>query len=148
MGDEFPWMPIALDEMGVTETPGTGNTPRIVEYLRSTTIGAGLAGRDATPWCSAFVNWCLKRAGVQGTNSAAARSWLHWGEGIATPRRGCIVVFSRDAGGHVAFFMNATPDWILVLGGNQGDRVSIGKYASHRLLEYRVPSVAPVKHVP
>jgi uncharacterized protein (TIGR02594 family) len=132
-------MNVALAEMGVTETPGAGNTPRVLEYLRSTNVDIGMAALDATPWCSGFVNWCVKRAGLVGTNSAAARSWLQWGVPLTVPRRGCIVVFSRDAGGHVAFFMRAEGEQLLVLGGNQADRVSVAPYHSTRLLGYRLP---------
>lgn len=135
--EEYPWMPIALGEMGVAETPGVGNTPRVLEYLYSTHLDPGMAGLDSTPWCSAFVNWCVKRSGHVGTNSAAARSWLHWGSALGVPRRGCVTVFSRDAGGHVAFFVRAELDKIWVLGGNQHDRVTVASYPSHRLLGYR-----------
>jgi uncharacterized protein (TIGR02594 family) len=140
--EEFPWLPIALAEMDVAETPGSGNTPRVLEYLRSTNVDIGMAGLDATPWCSGFVNWCVKRSGHVGTNSAAARSWLHWGSALGVPRRGCIVVFSRDAGGHVGFFLKLEGDRIFVLGGNQHDKVSVAPYPSSRLLGYRGPTLA------
>lgn len=139
--EEFPWMTIALREMGVKETPGTGNNPRVVAYLRSTSLDADMAAKDATPWCSAFVNWCVEGCGIPGSNSAAARSWLTWGQVLTVPRRGCIAVFSRDGGGHVAFFMGISSelDQILVLGGNQGDEVSVRGYDKSRLLGYRLP---------
>lgn len=132
-------MPVALAEMGVAETPGVGNTPRVLEYLRSTSVDIGMASLDSTPWCSGFVNWCVRRSGHLGTNSAAARSWLHWGVALGVPRRGCIVVFSRDVGGHVAFFVRLEGDQIWVLGGNQHDKVTMASYPSHRLLGYRGP---------
>jgi len=138
--EEFPWMPLALSEMGVTEAPGGGNNPRVVEYLHSTDLDRGLAALDSTPWCSGFVNWCVEKSGFAGSNSAAARSWLHWGTSVAVPRRGCISVFSRDGGGHVAFYVRSEGEQHLVLGGNQGDQVSIRGYAKNRLLDFRVPS--------
>jgi uncharacterized protein (TIGR02594 family) len=139
--EEFPWMPIALHEMGVKETPGAGNNPRVVAYLRSTSLDADQAAQDATPWCSAFVNWCVEGCGIPGTNSAAARSWLTWGRAVAVPRRGCIAVFSRGTGGHVAFYvgMSTALAQILVLGGNQTDCVCISGYEKSRLLGYRLP---------
>jgi uncharacterized protein (TIGR02594 family) len=135
--EEFPWMPVALSELGTTEEPGDDSNPRVVEYLRSTSLGHAMASDDATPWCSAFVNWCLERVGVVGTGSAAARSWLHWGQRLALPRRGCIAVFSRDGGGHVGFFIRYTSGGILVLGGNQGNQVSQRTYDTSRLLGFR-----------
>ena len=140
--EEFPWMPIAMSEKGVRETPGTGNTPRVLEYLRSTDLEHELASEDSTPWCSGFVNWCVEKSGYAGTNSAAARSWLSWGKEIARPRRGCVAVFQRGKlGGHVAFYLSKgqTGAGIDVLGGNQGDRVSVDCYDVNLLLGYRVP---------
>ena len=141
--EEFPWMPIALAEMGVREFPGTGDNPRIVEYLRSTTLGGPSWSEDETPWCSAFVNWCVERAGFEGTDSAWARSWLTWGKKLTTPRRGCIAVFQRDVDkGHVAFFVGETAKEIRVLGGNQSDAVNESAYLKTALLGYRLPGQA------
>ena len=137
--EEFPWMPIALSELGVKEVPGGGNNARIVEYLQSTDLDRGLADQDATPWCSGFVNWCVEKAGFAGSNSASARSWLHWGKSLAVPRRGCITVFTRDGGGHVAFYVRSEGAEHLVLGGNQSDQVNIAGYARGRVLGFRAP---------
>src|SRR5689334_20919901 len=44
---ELPWMKIAEAEMerGVKELPGSQQNERILEYLRSTTLGKGLASQ-------------------------------------------------------------------------------------------------------
>lgn len=136
------WYDIACREMdtGVDEIPGRDNhNPRIVEYHQVTTLKAT---NDETPWCSSFVNWCIMKAGVPGTRSAAARSWLRWGVKHTEPRRGCVVVFSRPpspTSGHVAFFVNRRRNRIHVLGGNQSDQVNIASYSEDRLLGYRWP---------
>ncbi|MGE5249518.1 MAG: TIGR02594 family protein [Bacteroidota bacterium] len=145
--EEYPWMRIARQEMGVRETPGAGNNPRVVEYLKATSnLGAAARSRDETPWCSAFVNWCLKQAGIEGTRSALARSWLDWGEPVQTPRPGCIVVFSRERiFGHVGFYLGESDAGIKVLGGNQQDeatgiyQVSEKYYLKSALLGFRLP---------
>eukprot|EP01156_Anaeramoeba_ignava_P011257 Anaeramoba_ignava/a482504_22.p5 GENE.a482504_22~~a482504_22.p5 ORF type:complete len:143 (+),score=5.17 a482504_22:255-683(+) len=76
---DAPWFKIALEEMwaGVTEIRGRKHNPRIIEYHKSTTLRAS---NDETAWCSSFVNWCIEQAGLKGTDSAAARSWLKWGK--------------------------------------------------------------------
>lgn len=138
--EEFPWMPVAFAEIGIKEFPGTGDNPRIIEYLQSTNLGSPHNSQDETPWCSAFANWCVERSGFEGTDSAWARSWLNWGQKIDTPKRGCIVVFSRgNSFGHVAFYIGQTSTQIEVLGGNQSNEVNISKYDKSRLLGYRVP---------
>lgn len=138
--EEFPWMSIALAEQGVKEYPGDRDNPRIVEYLKSTNLGAPYDSDDETYWCAAFVNWCVERSRYEGTDSAWARSWLNWGRKADAPRRGCIVVFSRGASsGHVGFYIGETHTQIKVLGGNQSDAVNISNYAKSKLLGYRLP---------
>jgi uncharacterized protein (TIGR02594 family) len=138
--EEFPWMPIALPEMGTKEYAGAADNPRIVEYLSSTNLGPGDQANDETPWCSAFVNWCVEKAGYEGTDSAWAKSWLTWGENLAKPRRGCIAVFKREGGGgHVGFYIGKASSGIKILGGNQSDEVNISIRPASKLLGYRVP---------
>jgi len=146
-GEDFPWMTIAEQEKGVSEVPGSGNNPRVLEYLQSTTnIDRSATSKDETPWCSGFVNWCLEQAGYERTKNALARSWLNWGQGISMPRRGCIVVFQREKKfGHVGFYLEETETHIKVLGGNQQNletkifEVSEKYYPKSELLGYRIP---------
>lgn len=130
-----PWLVAALGELGVREVPGPRDNPRIREYHAET--GAGEAP-DEVPWCSSLVNWSLARAGLRGTRSKTARSWLTWSRGItiAEPRRGAIVVFERGAypAGHVAFELDGHGDEILVIGGNQGNAVTERVYPVNSLL--------------
>lgn len=154
------WYKIAMGEIGVHELGGAQDNPRIQEYLSTTTMGMTTRLHDETAWCSAFVNWCLTQAGIKGTRSAAARSWLAWGQPLPAPRFGCIVVFSRDnagpTSGHVAFYAQAlvqaqakagrsmpppktVPKSCIVLGGNQNNMVCAAPYAIARVLGYRWP---------
>ena len=109
------------------------------EYHAST---AGGPDHDAVPWCASFVNWCVEQAGLKGSDSKLARSWLGWGEPINTPRPGCLVVLERGPApqGHVGFFVGATPGFVRLLGGNQGDRVSIDSFSAERVIGLRWPS--------
>lgn len=132
---------VALGELerGVREEPGPPASPRIAEYLR----GVGQAPDDEIPWCSAFVEWCVARAGIVGTRTARARSWLSWGE--PTPARaGAVAVMWRTdpsgPQGHVGFLLDATRYDLYVLGGNQGDRVSVARFGKERILGYRQPT--------
>jgi uncharacterized protein (TIGR02594 family) len=138
--DVYPWMSIAAAEKGVKESPGNGDNPRIIEYLKSTTLGAPHNANDETKWCSAFVNWCVERAGYEGTDSAWALSWLNWGKKITTPRHGCIVVLkSGPESRHVAFYTGETATHVELLGGNQSDAVNIAKYRKTTVVGYRIP---------
>ncbi len=138
--EEFPWMPIALAEAGIKEFPGAGDNPRIVDYLRSTTLPPPMASEDETHWCSAFVNWCVERSGFEGTDSAWAKSWATWGKKLTTPRRGCVAVFKRGtSSGHVAFYLGHTATSVSIFGGNQGDAVKVITYPKSKLIGYRIP---------
>src|SRR5687767_7016109 len=77
-GDGEPrWMHFARREIGVRETGGSAHNPRIIAYHAMTSLKATT---DETAWCASFVNWCLWQAGVVGTNSAAAASFVNWGK--------------------------------------------------------------------
>ena len=62
------------------------------------------------PWCAAFVGASLAKAGIKGTNSAMATSYLNWGERVREGyKKGDVVVMSRGGGtpspgakGHIA----------------------------------------------
>ena len=137
-----PWFQIARQELksDVREITGKEDNPRIVEYHQTVSLKAK---DDETAWCSSFVNFCMKKAQVNGTNSARARSWENWGKKLDQPVTGCIAVFERPAGGsaagHVGFFISEENGKIQLLGGNQGNKVSIAPQKISRLLSYRWP---------
>lgn len=131
------WMAVAKAEIGVKEVAGSGNNPRILEYHSATTLNAKM---DEVAWCAAFVNWVLKQVGIQGTDVAAARAFLSWGEEISEPEYGCIVVLKRGKQawqGHVGFVVGEKAHTIMVLGGNQADSVCIREYPKSDVLGYR-----------
>lgn len=139
---EAEWMDIARAEIGVKEYAGEADNPDVVKYLKSVeALSRSDQRNDETAWCSAFVNWCIEQAGLPGTNSAAARSWLEWGTEIQEPEEGCIVVLWRDSPeswkGHVGFFIKENSNNIYILGGNQNDEVNISHYPKYRVLSYR-----------
>lgn len=139
---EYPWMEIARSQMGEQEIKGSDHNPAILEYLYSTTLDGPDRERDETPWCSAFVNWCLEQVGVSGTGSAWARSWLKWGieADWSNIIPGAIVVLQRGANsGHVGFFITSDDETITMLGGNQNDQVCEARFAQSRILGIRVP---------
>lgn len=143
---QFPWMEVALGEVGVRETRGAQHTPRVIEYVRSVTRGVD---DDETAWCSYFANWVMKQIGITGTRRGNARSWLTWGQEIPTsaPHYGAIAVLWRDSPsshfGHVAFFAGMEGGQMILLGGNQDSAVSLRRYPRERLLSLRWPPGFP-----
>lgn len=134
------WLEIARRNLGEREMPGPVDNPAILRFYAD--VGHGWVRHDETAWCAAFVGSCLERAGWRSTRSLRARSYLAWGEAMEAPRPGCVVVLShgRDpALGHVGFFVREQAGTIDVLGGNQGDAVSIAAFAKSRAMGYRWP---------
>jgi uncharacterized protein (TIGR02594 family) len=135
-----PWLRIARAELGQKEIAGPAANARIVQYFSATRL-APQAG-DETPWCSAFACWVMEQAGIPSPARANARSWLSWGKALTRPRLGCVVVLQRGndlSQGHVAFWVGAQKDRVLLLGGNQGNAVSVSAYPVFRVLGYRWP---------
>lgn len=135
---------IARDELtrGVHEIAGPGSNPEIDKYHGATSAGSPPRDGDATPWCSSFACWCMEQAGIRSTRRKSARSWIEWGYEISRPVLGCVVVMWRgspDSGsGHVGYFMGYDArGWLLILGGNQGNSVSVRAYAPSRVVSYR-----------
>ena len=131
---------IALSEFGVAEIVGKVDNPEVLKYFNDLGFD-GATLKDETAWCSAFANWVAQEAGCQISCKLNARSWLDVGVETKTPEKGDIVVLWRGSKtswkGHVGFFIRETSRYIYVLGGNQGNRVSIQAYYKSRLLQYR-----------
>ena len=129
-------MQLAGQQMGLNEN--TQNAA-LQEYMANGGVNLDPA---VTAWCAAFVNASLGQVGMQGTGSNMARSFENWGQPVDTPQRGDLAVFHRngaDSGfGHVGFFEGYDENGqIRVLGGNQGDSVSISSYSPSELLGFR-----------
>jgi uncharacterized protein (TIGR02594 family) len=135
--EECPWMPIALAELGVREIPGAKHTPRIIEYMMSTTLPNANKLPDETDWCACFVSWCMVQAGVEGIHSALVNPWLNWGEPLAEPRRGCVAIFNW---GHIGFYIGESGPYVRSIGGNQSQAVWISSYDRTKVLAYRMPA--------
>ncbi|WP_024479437.1 TIGR02594 family protein [Cellulophaga baltica] len=132
---------VASAEIGVREVSGTRSNPQILKYAEE----AGFTNykSDESAWCSLFANWVAYKAGLERTNSLAARSWLNVGIPIEHAEPGDVVVFwreSRDSWkGHVGFFHGFSDDGsrVYCLGGNQGNQVSITAKPVSKVLGYR-----------
>lgn len=133
----------ALEKSGVAEVPGPESNPAIMAMFEA--AGADWVKGDDTPWCGATVAWCIKLAGLAlPAEPLRARGWSEYGAKLDKPRPGCIVVLERGANpeqGHVGFVESFTDDALHVLGGNQGDKVSIATFPRSKAVAYRWPDV-------
>lgn len=133
------WLAIAREDLGIAETPGKETTPTIRRWL----IELGAWWRDdETPWCGVAVAHWMREAGLQiPKHYYRARAWLEWGTILSAPTLGCVAVFDRRGGGHVGLVVGRASRFndLLVIGGNQGNRVSIAAFPRERVLGYRWP---------
>lgn len=129
--------------LGMKELPGALSNPAIMAMLQ---LDQAWPADDSVAWCSAFVNYIAHLLELPRSRSLAARSWTEIGAPISLDQavRGRdIVVFTRagtpksphkDAAGnwlsgHVAIYdSQLIARRIAVLGGNQGDAVSIAMF--------------------
>lgn len=142
MGDtsrEPSWLVNARQYIGVHETAGPQTNPTIAKFLTEAHI-VGIHD-DETPWCATFVSACLEEFQIRSTRSAWARSYEKWGQRMAGPSVGAIVVFERGpSSGHVGFVAGRdNAGHLMVLGGNQGDMVKLSPFNLGRVLGYRWP---------
>jgi uncharacterized protein (TIGR02594 family) len=129
------------------EINGPRHNPLILQWWKD--IKRGGIKDDETPWCAAYVGAMLERTGIRSTRFEGASSYLNWGVPLNEPVYGCIVVFTRQGGGHVGFVVGKTESGnLLVLGGNQSDAVNIKAFALDRVSGYRWPINEPLSQKP
>ncbi len=136
------WIDLARSFIGITEIHGSQHNPEILQFWRD--IKRGGIKDDETPWCAALLGAVLERSGIPSSRFGSARSYLKWGIPLQQPVYGCVVVLTRNGGGHVGFVVSrASNGHLLVLGGNQGDEVSIKAFPLDRVAGYRWPAGEP-----
>ena len=143
---------IARGYLGTRELKGSADNPKIMEMYRA--VGHDWVEHDEVAWCAAFVGNCLEKAGIPSTRKLNARSYLTWGEKVASveqAQEGDVVVFTRGAKsseGHVAFFLKTAGTQVEVLGGNQSDGVTVARYPKARVIGIRRALAASVQARP
>ena len=142
---EPAWLTLARGDLGVVEGVGKSNNPKVVRFFAD----AGFAGvkDDAVAWCAASVGAWLARAGRKPSGSLAARSYEAWGVGLAEPRLGCIGVKRRGSSswqGHVGIVVGASRDKVFMVGGNQGDAVTVAAFPRSEFTGFRWPADVPL----
>ncbi len=141
------WLSYARTFTGLQEVPGKTHAPQIQRWLRGM---RAWWDDDETPWCGVFVDGIFRDLNLPTVkNGFRARAWLDWGTPIVKPTIGCVVVFNggakRPGAGHVGFIAGADARGrLMVLGGNQGNAVTVAPFERARVLGYRWPSVEPL----
>jgi uncharacterized protein (TIGR02594 family) len=138
------WLTAARKLVGTREAAGPANSPTIMGWAKR--LGTKVLGiaynADSVPWCGLFVAHTMSLAGLPAAHIAVrASAWANYGKPCG-PCPGAILVFKREGGGHVGFYVSEDRDNYHVLGGNQSDNVTITKIAKARCVAIRWPAVA------
>ncbi len=136
--------------VGVKEVPGSDSNPQVLAFLK---LDQSWPGGDDVPWCSAFANYIAWLLRLPRSKNLAARSWLAIGRAVRIDEAAVgfdVIVLKRGGGdqpgpevlaapGHVGFFagLEGNGARVLVLGGNQGDQVSVAPFPADRVLGVR-----------
>ncbi len=133
---------LAQREIGVSETSGNNESPRIKQYRTAT------AGAENTPgpWCAYFVSWLAREAGAPigagGNGTGYVPTLEAWGKqenrfvehGKGLPSPGDIVIFdwgSRGTADHTGIVERVEPDGTVhTIEGNASDTVMRRDYAA------------------
>ena len=147
----YPWLSIGLQYEGMREVPGPGVNAKLQNLWLGLPGGSWFwnhYGKDDSklPWCGAFMARVFLDCGIQPPKRyASALEWASWGSGLSEPTLGCVVVFSREGGGHVGIVMGADElGRLIVLGGNQRDGVCKMAFDRSRATAFRFPPGVPL----
>ena len=141
---------LAKHYIGIHEIEGDKDNPWIMAWLR---LDNAWPSHDEIAWCSAFVcaqAWVLDLPRPEAKYALRARRWLEIGTPIdleMAQARFDVVILKRglgdqgsnilDAPGHVGIYVDQDDENVTILGGNQGNRVSMASYPIERLLGVR-----------
>lgn len=137
------WLALAKSYLGLKESAGAADNARVVALY-------ALAGHpeikhDSVAWCAAFVSAVLAKAHVKNPQTLWALDYAKWGKPLDKPILGCIGVKKRNGGGgHVGFVVGANAKSIILLGGNQGDAVSVAAFPREQFVAFRWPAEVPI----
>jgi len=139
---------IARKYIGTREIPGKTHNNKLLALLNTALTYNGLKFvDDETAWCGGFVAAVLVEAGLTPVKLAVrAKSWAAYGANLRTTHLapGAILVFGREGGGHVGFYVGEDATRYYVLGGNQSNMVRVSPVLKSRLIAARWPKGLPV----
>jgi uncharacterized protein (TIGR02594 family) len=143
-GSDLPVLPWIRELKSVFGLHEVRDRARLSAWLRSD--GKTLGDHAKLPWCGDAMETAIKNAlehepflGDLGKNPYWALNWkefgVKWGLGY-----GVIGVFDRPGpGAHVGVLVGHDNDDLYVLGGNQGDTLSVVRIDKERLVATRWP---------
>lgn len=136
----------AVELYGTEEVVGPIHNPVIMGWAKETALEKVYTS-DEIPWCGLYAAIVMKRSDIPGSprpipnNPLRALSWNNFGVQVNSDNAmlGDVLTFTRNGGGHVGFYVGEDDTAFHVLGGNQGNKVSIVRINKSRLSQVRRP---------
>jgi uncharacterized protein (TIGR02594 family) len=143
---------------GTLEAPGAADNPTILSWRdeiarRYPEMAAYCANytHDSIAWCGLTIAYCMAVNGIRPVFGRTdtdrflwANAWQQFGRRLDAPQLGCVVVFTRAGGGHVALYEGEEGDNYVIRGGNQSDSVCVTRMAKTKFSGAFWPAQAAV----
>ena len=127
----------AMRYFGINEIKGKANNQTIMSWAKDVGVEKTYTS-DEVAWCGLFVAKVVLKAGFQSVkNPLWALNWVNFGTKQTIAMLGDVLVFKRDGGGHVGFYIAEDKNYYHVIGGNQSDSVSVTRIAKNRCVGIR-----------
>lgn len=127
----------AVKMLGTKEIVGKEHNPVIMGWAKELGLQKVYTA-DEIPWCGLAVAYAAHKAGVQVVDKPLwALNWAKFGNKVSEPMLGDVLTFKRDGGGHVGIYVGEDKDCYHVLGGNQGNAMSVTRILKSRLYQAR-----------
>ncbi|GAA5100610.1 TIGR02594 family protein [Chryseobacterium ginsengisoli] len=123
--------------LGINEIKGKMNNATIMSWAKDVGVQKDYTS-DEVAWCGLYVAKVVQKAGFQPvTDPLWALNWRKFGTKQTIAMLGDVLVFTRENGGHVGFYVAEDDSCFHVLGGNQSDSVSIIRIEKKRCVGIR-----------
>ena len=128
--------------IGISEIIGPNHNTVIMGWARALGLEK-IYTKDELAWCGLFHAWVLTRASkhipLKGFDLLRALKYQAFGVPVNQAMLGDTLIFRREGGGHVGTYIAESDTTYHVLGGNQGNTVSIIEIEKKRLVAARRP---------
>ena len=123
--------------LGLNEIKGPLHNKTIMSWAKEVGVEK-IYTSDEVAWCGLYVAKVIQKAGFKIVKDPLwALNWRNFGTTQKIAMLGDVLVFKRDGGGHVGFYIAEDKNYFHVLGGNQANSVSITRIAKNRCVGIR-----------
>jgi uncharacterized protein (TIGR02594 family) len=143
-----PWMAEMHRRMGLHEVRDKAS---LISWLK---IGKYLGDPSRLPWCGDALETAMVKTLPNEpvpNNPFWAQAWKDFGVGVGAPKVGSIGVIRWNASsGHVGIVAayDAKGQRVLLLGGNQSDKISLSWFKLSAFIAFRWPKSYPLRAYP